>query len=61
MLQIVGWLGCFYLMIKALEFASGTNFRTEGGRMKDTAVVAALLAWFGGLAFAFWLFSQGRS
>lgn len=59
MIQIIGFMGCLYLIVKALEIASGANFRTEGGSMKDTAVVASLLAWFGAAGFALWLYAQG--
>lgn len=59
MLQIIGWLGCFYLVVKALEIASSDSFRTSDGKMKDRAQVATWVAWGGAIAFALWLYVQG--
>lgn len=59
MLQIIGWLGCFYLVIKAMEIGSGNQFRDSEGQLKALATGACMLAWFGALAFAVWLLLQG--
>lgn len=59
MLQIIGWLGCVYLMVKALEIGSATVHRDKLGDMTPTAVVAVLVAGGGALAFGVWLFVQG--
>lgn len=61
MLQIIGWIGCLYLVIKALEIASNPVFRNENGMLKNMAMTACLLAWSGALIFALWLGAQGSA
>lgn len=59
MLQIIGWLGCLYLVVKALEIAANPDYRDANGMMKPVAMGAAVLGWFGAVGFALWLAAQG--
>ena len=61
MLQIIGWLGCLYLFIKALEICSGSEHRTGQGHLKTSAAIACGLGWAGALGFAVWIFAQGAA
>ncbi|QSR18404.1 hypothetical protein [Novosphingobium sp. KA1] len=61
MLQIIGWLGCLYLIVKALEMAANPAYRDDSGVLKGYAVAACLLAWMGAIGFALWLAAQGAS
>jgi len=61
MLQLIGWLGCLYLVVKALELAASSSFRDENGNMKTTAMAAAVLAWFGAAGFALLFLGQGAA
>ena len=45
MLQIIGWMGCVYLLVKGVEFIAHAGYRNEAGHMKITAVAAAVIAW----------------
>lgn len=59
MLQIIGWLGCLYLVVKAMEIAASSSFRDELGHLKPFATGAILVAWIGAVGFALWLGAQG--
>lgn len=59
MLQIIGWLGCVYLVVKALEIASNSNARDADGIMRGAAVFAVIIAAAGAIFFAGWLLIQG--
>lgn len=59
MIQLVGWLGCLYLVIKAFEIAADPGYRDEAGKMKNPAMAASLLCCFGAAAFALAFKSQG--
>lgn len=61
MLQLIGWLGCLYLVVKALEIAGNPQFRTEDGSLKATAMGAIILAWLGAIIFALALAEQGSA
>ncbi|WP_132384833.1 hypothetical protein [Novosphingobium sp. PhB165] len=61
MLQIIGWLGCLYLVIKSLEIAANPAFRYENGILKGYAIIACILGWFGAVGFALWLGVQGAA
>lgn len=61
MLQIIGWLGCLYLIVKALEIAGSNVHKGEDGLLKPQSLVAVLLASVGALAFAAWFLIQGAS
>jgi hypothetical protein len=61
MLQIIGWLGCFYLVVKALEIYA-TNVRDDAnGGVTPASVVAIGAAILGAGAFAFWIYAQGAA
>lgn len=65
MLQIIGWLGCFYLIVKCLEIAgNGNSYRPsvadpEKMEMRAPAYLAIVLAVGGAIGFAWWLGAQG--
>jgi len=59
LLQIIGWLGCVYLLVKALEIYSSSTFRNEAGNLKEPATAAALIAFWSAVGFAIWLGAQG--
>jgi hypothetical protein len=58
-LQIIGWLGCLYLVVKAFEIGSARTHRSDEGDLTLGAMLAALIAWCGAIGFAIWLFAQG--
>lgn len=61
MLQIIGWIGCFYLVIKGIEFIGSNSFRTPDGQITKTASTAALLCFAGAAGFFFVLQYQVSS
>lgn len=61
MLQIVGWLGCVYLLVKSIEIFASSSFRTEAGKLKESAMIGALIAFWGAVGFAIWLSAQGSA
>lgn len=60
MLQIIGWIGCVLMAIKALELISNPAYRDETGALNWHIVVAAMLAGFGSIGFAVLLYAQGE-
>lgn len=61
MIQLIGWLGCLYLLVKSLEIVSSSAHRTENGKLKATARVAALLGVAGSIVFFYLILSHGFS
>ena len=61
MLQIIGWIGCLYLVVKALEIISNSAFRGEDGNLRSYANLACWLAFVGAAFFAIWLYDQGTN
>lgn len=59
MIQIIGFLGCLYLLVKALEIASSSAFKDQAGSVDATAKTAIALAVAGAVGFAIWLLAQG--
>ena len=59
MLQIIGWLGCLYLVIKGFEISASSAFRDEHGKARSGATAACMLAWGGAVVFGIWLADQG--
>lgn len=57
MLQIIGWLGCFYLVIKAMEML-GNAPRDEHGKRSAWTDIGAALAVLGAMAFVIMLQEQ---
>lgn len=45
MLQIIGWMGCIYLLVKGFEFLANAGYRNEAGRLKVIAGAAVAIAW----------------
>jgi hypothetical protein len=67
MLQIIGWLGCLYLIVKALEIAGSADsyepheVNAEKQVLRLPAVFAISLAVVGALGFGIWLKFQGSA
>lgn len=59
MIQIIGFMGCLYLIVKALEIGSNSAMKDGNGRMKGEAIAAVWIASLGAFVFAFWLYTQG--
>ena len=57
MLQIVGWLGCLYLVVKGFELAG----HTRDGEVSSMHRVGSALAWLGAVAFAAIIYAQGQA
>lgn len=55
MLQIIGWLGCLYLVVKGLEI-----FAQKPDDADTARVIAVTLSWLGAVAFAILIYMQGN-
>lgn len=60
MLQIIGWLGCAYMLLKVFEIIGSSAHRKEDGRLNDASCWACVFAIFSAGAFAVWLLAQGN-
>ncbi|MFT4056292.1 MAG: hypothetical protein QM681_17445 [Novosphingobium sp.] len=60
-LQIIGWLGCLYLVVKGFEISASSAMRDENGKARFGATTACMLAWGGAVVFGIWLADQGSS
>ncbi|MCD1589820.1 hypothetical protein K7H13_03460 [Qipengyuania citrea] len=58
MLQIIGWLGCLYLVVKAFELFSASKHRAEEGSWDTAAMVGGAIALVG--AFFFLMLINGQ-
>lgn len=54
MLQIIGWLGCFYMLLRGLNWLGVSR---NGERLQTATAVAAIV---GALLFAIMFYLQGR-
>lgn len=61
MLQIMGWLGCLYLIVKGLEILSNKSHRNEAGGLTGAATLAVLAAFGGAVVFFFLLSAQASN
>lgn len=61
MLQIIGWLGCLLLVVKALEIIMIPDYRDKFGDLRRPALAACILCWAGAALFAAMLYSQGEA
>jgi hypothetical protein len=59
MLQIIGFLGCAYMIVKALEMTARPDFRNENGFLNGSAVLAIAIAWVAAAVFTIWLLIAG--
>ena len=59
MLQIIGWLGCFYLVVKGLQIITDDARQRPDGKTGQQAMAVAFVAWTGAIVFAGWLNLQG--
>lgn len=59
MLQIIGWLGCIYLAVKACEILSSSQHRDPAGKLSRWALAGASLAWLSAAFFLLLLNEQG--
>jgi hypothetical protein len=59
MLQIIGLIGCLYLLVKGCEFYGNKGYRSEEGLLNGSATIGGLLSVIGSVGFALWLIGQG--
>lgn len=60
MLQIIGWFGCFYLIIKSMEIGGRKDSFDEHGNMEVMPLMTILAAVLGAGIFAFLFWQQGQ-
>ena len=59
MLQIIGWMGCLYLLVKALElFSDGKARRNDDGSNDVAAMIGGFVAILGAIGFFVMLNAQ---
>jgi hypothetical protein len=58
MLQIIGWLGCLYLLVKGCEIVANKGNRSAEGHLHGGAVIGAGLAFVGAPIFMLLLLAQ---
>ncbi len=52
MLQIIGWMGCAYLLVKALElFGTASMRKNQDGEMESLTVIAGAIALLSAIGF----------
>jgi hypothetical protein len=63
MLQLIGWLGCVYLIVKALEISANPAFKKEAGSadVNSVALAAIGLAFVAAIVFALLFWGQGAA
>lgn len=61
MLQLIGWLGCVYLVVKALEFGCSAAFRDAEGKHHQSAVTAIWICLIAAFVFAILFYVQGQA
>ena len=61
MLQIIGWLGCVYLLLRSLQMAYSRDMQDDEGKMQVGAMFTMILGITAALVFAFWLGDQGAA
>lgn len=59
MLQIIGWLGCAYLLMRSVQMAFSRDMQDENGKMRDGAQYLMMIGVVVAVGFAFWLGAQG--
>lgn len=60
MLQIIGWMGCFYLALKGYENLSRERNRNSPEEAEGRARKLAIATWIGAAVFAAWLYMQAN-
>lgn len=58
MLQLIGWLGCLYLVVKGFELAGS---QARGEPISTVHGIGASLAWLGAVVFALLIYGQGKA
>lgn len=61
MLQLIGWLGCIYLIVKVLGYTANPAFRKEDGTLNESAKAAVWIGWLAAIGFGFLFLGQGSS
>ncbi|WP_144400976.1 hypothetical protein [Novosphingobium sp. MBES04] len=61
MLEIIGWMGCLYFVVKGIEISSSSSFRNEDGSPKRGITAAFMLCWAGAVVFGFLLADQATT
>ncbi|QDP55568.1 MAG: hypothetical protein Unbinned273contig1001_59 [Prokaryotic dsDNA virus sp.] len=59
MLQIIGWLGCAYLLLRSVQMGFSRDMQDENGKMRDGATYTMIIGIVAAAGFAFWLGAQG--
>lgn len=59
MLQIIGLLGCVYLLVKAFDILGSSNHRKASGSLNVFSIIGIVLAFLGATLFALILLSAG--
>lgn len=59
MIQIIALMGCFYLLVKALEIAGRRDSCNAEGQLSPNSLWAIVLCWIGAIGFAVWILFQG--
>lgn len=59
MLQIIGWLGCAYLLLRSVQMGFSRDMQDENGKMRDGAQYLMMIGIVVAVVFAFWLGAQG--
>jgi hypothetical protein len=61
MLQIIGLLGCVYLLVKAFDILGSANHRKASGSLSAFSVIGVFIAFLGSILFALILLSAGAA
>ena len=60
-LQIIGWLGCFYLAFRAVQMGVDRSFRNAEGQVPAEVGLVIMLGIVGAIGFAVWFGNQGSA
>jgi hypothetical protein len=61
MLQLIGWLGCIYLIVKALSIWGSRDSKDNEGNLTGPATSAIVLCWLTAVVFGFMFLIQGEA
>jgi hypothetical protein len=61
MLQIIGWMGCVYLLVKCFEFWGSSAYKKEDGSFNGVAAAGSVVAMLAAIVFFFTLNAQASA
>jgi hypothetical protein len=61
MLQIIGWMGCVYLLVKCFEFWGSNAYRKADGSFSGVAAAGSVVAMLGAIVFFLMVNAQASS